>query len=96
MQVGILHFARHESLNDTFNRTEWVYSKPYLFRDFVTDIFDKVLPYITPNRQVTIYTRNGLAEMSACLPLGGNRDVIEEILKVLREHHQDSASREQE
>jgi uncharacterized membrane protein len=96
LQVGILHFARHESLNDTFNRTERVYSKPYLFRDFVTDIFDKVLPYITPNRQVTIYTRNGLAEMSACLPLGGNRDVIEEILKVLREHHQDSASREQE
>lgn len=93
LQVGILHFARHESLNDSFNRTERVYSKPYLFRDFVTDVFDKALPYITTNRQVTIYTRNGLAEIAECLPLGGNRDVIEEILKDLTEQRQSAASR---
>lgn len=91
LQVGILHFARHESLKDSFNRTERVYSRPYLFRDFVTAIFDKALPYITTNRQVTAYTGNALRELFDCLPPGGNRDVIGEILENLEEQRNDAA-----
>ena len=44
LQVGILHFAKHESLNDSFNRSNRVYSKPFLFKDFVDAVFKKATP----------------------------------------------------
>jgi uncharacterized membrane protein len=92
LQVGILHFARHESLNDTFNRTDRVYASPFLFRDFVSDIFDKALPYIVTNRQVTRHTLERLGDMAASLPPGGNRETLEQIIKELTEMRDGAAS----
>jgi len=89
LQVGILHFAGNESLSDSFNRAARVYSRPFLFRDFTTAIFDKALPYIVTNRQTANYTSGVLRDIAECLPPGGNRDTIEEIhkdLKKLREN----------
>lgn len=83
LQVGILHFAEHESLSDSFNRGERVYSKPFLFRDFTMAIFRKASPYIVTNSHVTGHTGQCLRSIAGQLPPGSNRDVIDEILNDL-------------
>lgn len=89
LQVGILHFAEHERLKDAFNRTDRVCSKPFLFRDFVTEIFDKAMPYIVTNRHVTRHTCQCLTSISEHLPLGINRETIEKISRDLEEQSAD-------
>lgn len=80
LKVGILHFAEHETEDDSFNRNQRVRSKPYMFSDFVTAIFEAAIPYVASNRQVTRHTRDCLTSIADSLPAGENRDVIEKII----------------
>lgn len=84
LKVGILHFAEHETENDTFNRHQRVKSKPYLFKDFVTAIFESAIPYIAPNRQVTRHAMACLRSISEQLVNGKNRDALEKIIGDLK------------
>ena len=84
LQVGILHFAAHENLNDSFNQSDRVYSKPFLFKDFVTAVFTKAMPYIVTDQNVTKHTHKVLRSIADKLPVGGNREVIEQTIDTLK------------
>jgi len=83
LQVGILHFAAYENLDDSFNQSDRVYSKPFLFKDFVTAIFTKAIPYIQTDQNVKKHTHDVLRSIADTLPVGGNRDVIEQTISDL-------------
>ncbi len=83
LKVGILHFAEHETENDTFNRHQRVKSKPYMFKDFVTAIFESAIPYIAPNRQVTRHTIDCLEAISEQLTDEANRKAVAKIISDL-------------
>ncbi len=84
LQVGILHFVAHESLSDSFNQSDRVYSNPFLFKDFVTAVFKKAIPYIVTDRNVLKHTLDVLSSIADTLPVGGNRDVIEQTISDLK------------
>lgn len=84
LNVGLQHFAARDGLADSFNRNERVYAAPYRFPDFVSDIFDKALPYVIMDVNVTRHTVDLLTSTADLLPPGKNREAVERVIRVLR------------